>query len=147
VIWGRVLEQNPQSKKQNRKCAHVVRSRDNCCLAKTRNITYSECLSVPIVIQHSKRVHHVILSSVVYVAVLNFSHCLINKKIFRKKIIEMCVLIFCTRLSEIFLFLRKFQRDIFINVRTSSYKVPVILRIFESNLNFLDIEVLELQLS
>jgi hypothetical protein len=36
------------------------------------------------------------------------------------------VLIFSATLSEIFLILRRIQRDVFINVRTSSCKLPVI---------------------
>jgi hypothetical protein len=39
--------------------------------------------------------------------------------------------------SEIFLIIR-IQRDITINVHRSSYKVPVILARYYSNLNFLD---------
>ena len=50
-------------------------------------------------------------------------------------------------LSEIFLFLRRLQRDIFTILRTSSCKVPVILGIFQSKFNFLDIEMLERQFS
>ena len=135
MIWGRVLEQNPQPKQQDRLGTYEsntdARSRKNFCLAKTRNITYSECLSVPIVIQHTKRMRHIIFSSVACLAVLNFSHYLINRTIFRNKLVSLCILIFSTTLSEIFLFLRKTQRDISINVRTSSCKVPVILGRFQ----------------
>ena len=48
---------------------------------------------------------------------------------FLKKVAErkMCVLVFPTNLSEIFLILRRTQRDIVINVKTSSCKVPSIL--------------------
>ena len=49
----------------------------------------------------------------------------------------MCVLIFCTNLSETFLILKRIQRDIAINVRTSPCKLPVILVGFYLNLNFL----------
>ena len=88
VIWDRVLEQNPQSKQQGRQGTYEsnsdAHSRNDCCLAKT-NITYSEYLSVHIVIQHTRRMRHIILSSVTCLVVLNFSHYLINKTIFRKK--------------------------------------------------------------
>ena len=126
MIWGRVLEQNPQSKQQDRQGTYErnidARSSNNCCLPKTRNITYSECLSVPIVIQHAKRMRLIVLSFVACLGVFHFPHYLINKMIFRKKLLSLCLLIFSTRLSEIFLPLRKIQRDIFINVRTSSKK-------------------------
>jgi len=47
---------------------------------------------------------------------------------FWKKVIEhkMCILNFCTNLSETFLILRRIQRDI-INILTSSYEVSFIL--------------------
>jgi hypothetical protein len=59
-----------------------------------------------------------------------FPHYLINNDtIFRKKVIKcrMCVLIFSTTISETFLNLSKIQRDIIINVETSSSKMPIIL--------------------
>ena len=73
-------------------------SRNHCCLAKARSITHSECVSVALVIQHAKRMRRIILSSVA---------CL------------MCVLIFCTNLSETFLTLGRIQRTIIINVHRS----------------------------
>ena len=39
----------------------------------------------------------------------------------------MCVLIFSATLSETFLILSRSQGDIIINVKTSSFKIPVIL--------------------
>jgi hypothetical protein len=50
----------------------------------------------------------------------------------------MCVSIFSTILFETFLILRRNKRDIVINVKTSSSKVPVILVEFKWNWNFLD---------
>jgi len=46
--------------------------------------------------------------------------------IYEKKVVEhkLCVFIFSTTLSEKFIILRNIQRDIFINVRRSSRKVP-----------------------
>jgi len=50
VIWNRVLEQNPQPNQQDRLGTYEsnidVCSRNNFCPTKTRNIAYSECLSV-----------------------------------------------------------------------------------------------------
>jgi len=49
----------------------------------------------------------------------------------RKKVIEhkTCILIFCTKLCETFLILRRNERDIIINVHRSSCKVPDFFRI------------------
>ena len=59
---------------------------------------------------------------------------------FRKKSFKLkCVFfIFSTILSKIFFFLRRIQRDIVINMKTSSRKLPVILVGFKGNLNFVD---------
>jgi hypothetical protein len=57
-----------------------------------------------------------------------FLHCLITGKIFRKKYeYEMCVWFSLQYFSEIFLILRKPERDIITNLYRPSYKVPVIL--------------------
>jgi hypothetical protein len=69
-----------------------------------------------------------------------FSHSVIKGTIFeRKKVIEtkMCVLIFSTTLSEIFLILRKTERDVMKYVYWSSCKVHVILVGLQYRLNFL----------
>jgi hypothetical protein len=57
-----------------------------------------------------------------------FRHYLINGTIFEKKVIghKMCVLILSVILFVIYLILRRIQRDIVINVKTSSCKEPVI---------------------
>ena len=61
-----------------------------------------------------------------------FRHYLIHGRIFGKQVIEhkVCVWIFSTTLSEIFLILRRTERDI-INVHMSSSKVPVMLVRFQ----------------
>jgi hypothetical protein len=66
-----------------------------------------------------------------------FPHYLILHD-FRKQFIEhkMCVLIFCTPLSETFLILRKTEWDMVINVLKSLCKVPAVR--FLRNLNFID---------
>jgi hypothetical protein len=50
-----------------------VRSRNHCCRGKARSITYYECVSVALVIQHAKRMRRIALSSVACLAVLYFS--------------------------------------------------------------------------
>ena len=51
---------------------------------------------------------------------------------------KMCVLIFSTSLTEIFLIIRKIEEDIIINLHTTACQVAVTLVIFELNFNFLD---------
>jgi hypothetical protein len=84
--------------------------------------------------------HRIILSSVASLALPYFS-TLSHKRheLQKKKVIEhkLCVLIFFTNLSKTFLILRRIQRDITTNVRSSLCKVPVILVTSEGNWNFL----------
>ena len=68
-----------------------------------------------------------------------FPHYLINSTTLEKKVTEhkMHVLIFSAT-YETFPILRTIQQDIIINVRMSSYKVPVTLFVLQWNLNFLN---------
>jgi hypothetical protein len=64
-----------------------ARSCNHCWHGKAISITYSECVSVALVMQHAKFMHCIILPSVACPAVPYFSTYLIND-IFRKKVIE-----------------------------------------------------------
>jgi len=50
-----------------------MRSRNRCGRRKAMSVTQTECVSVAVVIQHSMRMRHVILSSVTCPAVQYFS--------------------------------------------------------------------------
>jgi hypothetical protein len=95
---------------------------------------------VALVIQHARRMRRIILSSVVCPAVPYFCTFSDKRHNFRKNVIghKMGILITCTILSEIFFILRRIHQYLVINVPIYSCKVPIILFIFEWNLNFLD---------
>ena len=75
-----------------------MRSRNQCCRGEQINITYSECVSVALVIQHAKRKHSIVLSSVVCPALPHFSRFSHKRHDFRKKryLHKMFALIFST---------------------------------------------------
>ena len=58
-----------ETMKQGRQCTYErnneARSPNHCCRKKAVRITYSECVSVALGIQHAKRMRRIILSSVV----------------------------------------------------------------------------------
>jgi Na+/glutamate symporter len=73
----------------------VARLCNHCCSGKTISITYSEFVCVALCSQHEKRMCRIILSSVVCLALPNFSTYLINGVILEKKLLNIkCVLIF-----------------------------------------------------
>ena len=77
--------------------------------------------------QTASFLHHVILSSVVCLAVLYFSILSKNGTIDRIKFLNIkCVLMFSTTFVETFAILR-IQRDIIINEHRSSCQVPIVL--------------------
>ena len=42
----------------------VARSREDCCRGRALSVTYSECVSVVLIIQQAKRMRYIILSAV-----------------------------------------------------------------------------------
>ena len=68
------------------------------------------------------------LSSVAYPAVQYFSTLSHKRHDFREEVIKhkMCVLILSTNFSEIFLILRKTERDIIINAHWSSCRIIMV---------------------
>jgi len=59
-------------------CSHSLRG-------KTISITYSERVSVALGVQHANSLRHIVLQSVVCLALLRFPHYLINGTIFGKE--------------------------------------------------------------
>ena len=62
-----------------------ARSRKHCCHGKAITDTYSECMSVALVIQHVMRMRPIILSSMDCPAIQKFPHYLIKDTHFQKK--------------------------------------------------------------
>jgi hypothetical protein len=60
-----------------------ARSHDHCCHGKAMGITYSECVFVLLIIQHAKRVRHIVICGLSGCTKF-FPHDLINSKIFGK---------------------------------------------------------------
>jgi hypothetical protein len=50
-------------------------------------VTYSECVLVDLVIHHANHMRHIVLPSLVCLALQNFTHYLINGTVFEKKYI------------------------------------------------------------
>ena len=95
---------------------------------------------VALLILHATCMLQVVTSFVAPLSPPFFRHYLINGAIFGKTLLSTkSVFWFSLQLlSKTFLILRIIQRDIVINVKTSSCKVPVILERFWWNFNFLD---------
>ena len=90
-----------------------------------------ECVRVALLIKHSTRMRHIATSYGPCDSTI-FSTLSHKRYDFRKKLLNVkCVFYVSLQLSsETFFSLRRIQRDIVINVKTSSCKVAVILVVF-----------------
>jgi hypothetical protein len=106
-----------------------MRSRNHYYRGKAINITYSECVSVALVIQHAKRMRRIILSSVACLAVPYFSTLSHKWHDFLEEVTEhrICFDFLYNFCPKHFRFPRISQRDAVTNVHRSSCKEPVIL--------------------
>ena len=114
--------------------------RNYCRCRLARSITYYQCVFVTLFIQDAKRMRRIILISATCLGIPYFYTLFHMWKYFRrKKFIEHGGFFdFLHIFFETFLIIKRSQRDIIINVHTSSLKVPVILVTFSWNLDFLD---------
>jgi len=92
-------------------------------------MTYSERVSVALVIQQAKLMRHILLSSAACPTVPYFSTLSHKNHNFWKKVTEhkMCVLLPLQFLSDIFIILRIIKHGIVMNAHRSSCKVPAFL--------------------
>jgi hypothetical protein len=133
-----------------------MHSRNHCCRGKVINITNFVCVCVCVCVFCARQRGRVLVCVVVGARVRaytscslpnpaynappychprplwlhnNFRHFLINGKIFGNKLLQIkCAFWFSLQLLfETFIILRRIQRDIVINIETSSCKAPVIL--------------------
>ena len=107
-------------------CNTEGHSLNHCCSGKAIVITYSDCVSVAIVIHHATCVFYCHLWPLqIY---HTFPRYLVNATIFGRRLLKTnCVFWFSLQiLSETFIILSRIQRDIMINVQRCSSKLPLV---------------------
>jgi hypothetical protein len=82
---------------------------------KAVSITYSECVSVALIIQYEKLMRHIILSPVACLALQYFSTLSHKKRDVRGKVIEHKIFLYNFRSTH--LILRRIQRNVVVIVR------------------------------
>jgi len=112
------------------------RSRNHCCSGKARSITYSECVFLALVTEHTRLMHSIILTTAClplqYFSILFH----ISKTFGEKKMLLniKCVFwVYLQLLSETFLTVRRTGPDIIRNVYWSLCEASVILGVHERN--------------
>ena len=111
------------------------RSSKHCYYRRTISNTCCECVFVALVIQHAKRMRHIVICG--QSGCKKFFHIISQNARFSPGrggvggeggLLNIYFFLFSVRcLSETFLILRRIQRDMITNVNISSCKVPVIL--------------------
>jgi len=116
------------------------RSRQHRCHEKAICITYCQCVSVALIIQHTMRMRRDILSCMACLVLLYFFQIISQTSRFSGKNVmehKMRVLILYTNFLWTFLILWRIQRDITINVSRCSCKYPSIFEGFNETRSFL----------
>ena len=108
-------------------CAYNVTLRRVRATTVVAEKQYSECVFVELVIEDATHMRHIVICGLPRSTI--FFHIISQTALFKKQGAQhkMCVQIFSTNVSEIFLILRRTECDVVKNVYWSSCKVPVIL--------------------
>jgi len=130
-------------KRNTRQCnVHIALRSDHATIVavdKKKNITESECVSVALGFHHENSMRYIVTCGLS--CSTRFSTLSHKRHDFRNTVLEykMCVFEFSVQLlSETFLFLKRIERDIVINVRVhpSSCTVPVFFSYFSKTCIF-----------